>query len=45
MGRWEMRWETRHANAVKDYERIQKEGKAQMVDLAGMLDNAAGHNR
>lgn len=37
-----MRWETRHANAVKDYERKEEEGKVQMVDLTQRLDAAAG---
>lgn len=41
MGRWEMRWETRHANAVKDYEEKEKEGKVEMVDLTRRLDDAA----
>ena len=41
MGTWEMRWETRHANAVKDYERKKAEGKVHLVDLTEKLDNAA----
>ena len=39
MGKWEMRWETRHANAVKDYERKKADGKLHMVDLTEKLDN------
>ena len=39
MGKWEMRWETRQANAVKDYERKKAEGKVDLVDLTEKLDN------
>lgn len=42
MGRWEMRWETRQANAVKDYERKKKEGKVKSVDLTQRLDDMFG---
>ena len=35
---WEMRWETRHINAVKDYERKEKEGKVEPVDMTDRLD-------
>lgn len=35
---WEMRWETRHINAVKDYERREKEGKVEPVDMTDRLD-------
>ena len=41
MGMWEARWETRHANAVKDYERKKKEGKVHPVDLTRRLDDIA----
>ena len=41
MDTWEMRWETRHASAVKDYERKREEGKVQLVDLTQKLDDAA----
>lgn len=35
---WEMRWETRHANAVKDYEQKEKEEKVEPVDMTDRLD-------
>ena len=34
---WEVRWETRHINAVKDYER-KEEGKVEPVDMTDRLD-------
>ena len=35
---WEMRWETRHASAVKDYERKEKAGKVEPFDMTDRLD-------
>lgn len=42
MGAWEMRWETRQANAVKDYEQKKKEGRVRPIDLTQRLDDEFG---
>lgn len=39
--KWEMRWETRHASAVKHYEQMEKEGKVRPVDMTERLDRLA----
>lgn len=35
---WEMRWETRHASAVKDYELKEGDGNIEPVDMTDRLD-------
>lgn len=37
----EMRWETRHASAVKDYEQKEAEGNVELVDMTEQLDKLA----